>query len=559
MLTMLEELHVRDLALIEDVWLEFGPGMTVLSGETGAGKTALIGALKLLLGERADSMLVRSGASETLVEGRFSIEDGEVVARRRVGADGRSRCTLDDTIATVSGLAEKLGPLVDLHGQHDHQALLAPTTHAGYLDRYAGDPAADSLAGYREARAAFHAATSERDRLQTTLADAERRSDYLRFVAAEIATVQPRAGEDAELELRLPTLRHGERLAASAGEAVGLLRADGGASDAVARAIAALSKCSGLDPKLDMLAGRLEDAQAVLDDLAVEIRRYGEAIDYDPAALDSVESRLALLGALKKKYGPTLDDVLDTAARAEQEIAALDAGEDGLRAAEAAVAGAEGALRRAALALQSARHTAAPRFEDALTAATADLAMDSARFAVSFVELAFELWTSDGPERVEFLFAPAPSESLRPLAKIASGGEVSRVMLALKGVLGEADSTPILVFDEIDSGIGGATAHAVGRRLAELALSHQVLVVTHLAQVASFADRHLVVTRGLREGRATTSVAAVEGEERVLEIARMLSGTDSDASTTHARQLLEAAEAGRSGSRAAPAPAGHVD
>jgi DNA repair protein RecN (Recombination protein N) len=538
---MLEELHVRDLALIEDVWLEFGPGMTVLSGETGAGKTALIGALKLLVGERADSMLVRSGAPETLVEGRFILDGEEIVARRRVSADGRSRCTLGDAMATVSALAEKLGPLVDLHGQHDHQALLSPSTHVAYLDRHAGDALAVPLASYRSALERYRAAVVQRDELNTRLADSDRRIDYLRFVASEITEANPLPGEDAELDARLPSLRHGERLAAAANEAAALLRSDGGASDVVAGAIAALSRVARLDPALDLLTERLADAQAVVDDLGLAVRRYGEGIEYDPVTLDRIESRLSVLGALKKKYGPGLDDVLETAREACDTLATLDAGEEGLRAAEEAVARAEVKLREAAATLDSARRGAAPAFETALGAAVADLAMESARFEVAFTEIPFESWTVDGAQRVEFLFAAAASEPARPLAKIASGGEVSRVMLALKSVLGEADDTPVLVFDEIDAGIGGATAHAVGRRLAELARVHQVLVVTHLAQVASYADRHLVVTRSLREGRAFTAVCVVEDDERVAEIARMLSGTDSVASTAHARQLLDAA------------------
>ncbi len=539
---MLEELHVRDLALIDDVWLEFGPGMTVLTGETGAGKTALVGALKLLVGERADSMLVRSGASEALVEGRFAIEDTEIVARRRVSVDGRSRCTLDDEMTTVSALAARLGPLIDLHGQHDHQALLVPASHVLYLDRHAGPPLPEALGLYREAHDRFGHAVAVHAERARALSESERQADYLRFVVAEITDAGVRADEDAELEARLPGLRHAERLMEAAAQSASALRAEGGASDVVGTATALLAKAAGLDPTLDSLAERLADVHATLDDVAVSIRSYGESLEHDPAALDEIEGRLATLGALKKKYGPALGDVLRTQSDAAEQLEVLAAGEDGLMAAQETVAVAEGELRERASVLERLRRDAAPGFVDALVDASADLAMESARFEVSFTDLPFETWTITGPHRVEFLFAAAPSEPARPLARIASGGEISRVMLALKSVLGSADDVPILVFDEIDAGIGGATAHAVGRRLASLARGRQVIVVTHLAQVAAFADRQLVVVRSTEDGRAATRVSAVEGGERLVELARMLSGTDSDASLAHANQLLESAQ-----------------
>ena len=536
---MLEELHVRDLALIEDAWLEFGPGMTVLTGETGAGKTALLGALKLLMGERGDSGSVRSGAAEALVEGRFVAGGRALLVRRRVGADGRSRCFLDGEMATVGALAEQVGPLVDLHGQHEHQALLTAATHVGYLDRRAGTDAAAALEEYGEARTEFRAAVRERDTLEARRAETLRDTDYLRFVADEIDRADPKAGEDELLEARLPPLQHAERLEGAASEAAALLRGDGGAMDRAAEAAAALSKVSGIDTRLDALAQRAAEVSAVLDDLGGELRSYRDSVEHDPSALEEVLRRLGELSGLARKYGPRLDDVLRRRDEARQALADSEEGAEAAELAEARVTVARSELERAAEVLTAVRVKAAPEFIEALTESVRDLAMEGARFEVSFAELPFEDWTADGAERVEFLYAPAPDQPARPLAKIASGGEISRVMLALKGVLGDADSVETLVFDEVDAGIGGATARTIGARLAHVARTHQVIVVTHLAQVAAFADAHLVVSKSVDERTAATTVVPVTGEERVAEVARMLSGNGSDASSAHAREVLE--------------------
>ncbi|MGV8082463.1 MAG: DNA repair protein RecN [Coriobacteriia bacterium] len=535
---MLEELHVRDLALIKDAWLEFGPGMTVLTGETGAGKTVLLGALKLLLGERSDSSCVRSGEAEAVVEGRFFAGGEEVVVRRRVSAEGRSRCTLDGDLVTVTTLAERVGPLVDLHGQHEHQALLSPATHLEYFDRWAGEPVAFALRDYREAWEAHRAAVRSRDTLRERVVEAERTSGYLRFVAEEIGRVDPAPGEDDALTARLPALQHAEKLAEAAARATELLRGSEGAGDRIGEAAALLARVEGIDPALDALVPRLAEAQAIVDDIGSDIRSYRDGIEHDPRVLDDVLGRLSQLGGLVRKYGPTLDDVLRRREEALASLSALDSGEAGISAANAACEEAEAALRKAADALTAARKRSEQGFVERLGTLVADLAMDGASFEISFAELPFASWTADGPHKVEFLYSPAVGLQSRPLARIASGGEISRVMLAMKGVLGEADSVGTLVFDEIDTGIGGAAATAVGRRLKELAETHQVIVVTHLAQVAAFAERQLVVSKCADGDSAETVVEPVLGEERVREIARMLSGNESEASLAHARELL---------------------
>jgi DNA repair protein RecN (Recombination protein N) len=535
---VLDELHVADLALIEDVRLELKPGFTVLTGETGAGKTVLVGALGLLLGDRADPGMVRAGAEEAVIEGRFTLAGVERVARRRVSAEGRSRCYLDGEMATVAALSEALGAAVDLHGQHDHQALLSSGTHAAHLDRFIGDSARAALAAYGESwRAAAEAAAELRTLLEATR-DRESRLESLRLLVADFDSVAPRPDEDVQIEARLPQLRHGERLAEAASAAFALLRGEGGASDAVASAAGVLRPVLGLDPALDRLAEALDGASLALDDAGAGIRDYGESVDYDAAGLNDAEARAAALTVLKRKYGPSLADALEARDAALASLDALESGEEGLRRAEERVDAAERSLSTSATLLGEMRAASAQGFVEKLGEAARELSMPRAAFDVRIEDLDRSGWTADGHQRIEFLFASDAGEPLRPLARIASGGEVSRVMLALKTVLGSADVVPVLVFDEVDAGIGGATAVAVGRQLAALAGDHQVLVVTHLAQVAAFADHHLVVEKGTSDGRSVTRVHEVAGDARVAEIARMLSGSDSPKGLAHARELL---------------------
>lgn len=547
---MLEEVHVTNFALIDEAWIEFGPGLTVLTGETGAGKTALVGALKLLLGERADSGMVRSGAAEAVVEGRFRVDGAEVVARRRLTADGRSRCTLDGSMATVGELARVLGPQVDLHGQHEHQALLTPGRHVVYLDRYIGEAAAGALERYRGARESYIAAESDLARLTAELADAERRADYLRFVLEEIAAVDPAPAEDEELEKRLPALMHAEKLAEAARTANAAARGEGGAVDTIGSALGTLQRVEGLDDSLDTLGRRLAGVSAELDDIGAEMRTYADGLEHDPGALDDVQSRLAVLSGLKKKYGPSLELVFQARDDATERLAAVVTGDAEIARARERIEATRVALVGAAEELVALRHEETDPFTDALATATDGLNMAGARFEVAFDELEFDSWGPDGPERVEFLFAPAEGEPARPLAKIASGGEISRVMLALKSALGGADDVPVLVFDEVDAGIGGVTGLAVGARLAGLAEDRQVLVVTHLPQVAAYATHHLVVHKDTVEGRTVTTVEPVAGEARVAEIARMLSGSDTDAGLAHAEELLVQTSGAGDGTRA---------
>lgn len=540
---MIDELHVRNVALIRDASIEPAAGLTVLTGETGAGKTALLSSIKLLVGERADAGMVREGAPALEVEGRLFLpgddEDGTVV-RRRVGADGRGRVDVDGHMASVRELARRVGATVDLCGQHEHQRLLSVQTHVDMLDSWAGAPAGDALGAYREALAAAEAAASELERVREMGRATGERLDEAAFVLRRIDEVDPREGELEELEARLPRAEHGEALMEAASGARELLSGDGGACDSLGDAVRALSDAARFDPALGSWAKALESSLIDVEDVASELRDYADGLDFDPEELERLQGRLARLEGLRRAYGPSMADVLRRRDEAREVVeAASDGGELERRAAEE-LRRREAALAEAADALDAVRAEAAPRLARAVSEQMAFLEMGSAELVVSQERLPRAEWTRSGASRVEFLYRPGAGLTARPLRKIASGGEVSRVMLACKVVLGEADDCETLVFDEVDAGVGGATAVALASVLARLAATHQVIVVTHLAQVAVAAERHYLVRKSEGEsGVPETSLVEISGEDRVAEVSRMLSGDTGEASRDLAREMLE--------------------
>ena len=543
---MIDELHVRDVALIHDASIEPAAGLTVLTGETGAGKTALLSSIKLLVGERADAGMVREGASSLEIEGRLFLrgddEDGTVV-RRRVGADGRGRVELDGHMASVRELAERVGSAVDLCGQHEHQRLLSVQTHVDMLDSWAGLPAAEALDAYRDALAAAQEAAAELERVREMGRATGERLEEASFVLRRIDEVDPREGELEELEAQLPRVEHGEALMAAASGARELLSGDDGACDALGEAVRVLGDAARYDEALGAWAKTLESSLIDIEDVASELRDYADEVDFDPEELERVQARLARLEGLMRTYGPRMADVLERRERAREVVAAAsDGGELERRAAEE-LERREAELARAADALDAVRSEAAPRLAEAVSGQMAFLEMGTAELVVSQERLPRAEWTRSGPSRVELLYRPAAGLTARPLRKIASGGEVSRVMLACKVVLGEADECETLVFDEVDAGVGGATAVALASVLARLAQTHQVIVVTHLAQVAVAAQKHYLVRKSGGDV-PETSLVELSGEDRVAEVARMLSGDTGSASRDLAREMLSARAAG---------------
>jgi DNA repair protein RecN (Recombination protein N) len=538
---MLTELRVENLGIVAEISVVLGPGMTAITGETGAGKTLLVDALELLLGGRADPALVREGAAEARVEGRFVLGDDEIVLARVVPADGRSRGYSNGRLATASELGDQGRALADLHGQHAHQSLIQPAEQRALLDRYAGNDAS-------EARAALHEARRELSRLHDELAalggDERARAreiDLLRYQLAEIDAAA--LADDSEEEV----LAAEETLLADADAHRAALedahdRLAGPAEDALGAAVAALS---GRDP-FAALAARAHALQAEAADLAHDVRVAGESIVADPERLAVVRSRRQALRDLCRKYGAHVAEVRSYAVEAGERLAELEGRDERAATIERAIAAQEAACATHADALSAARRRAAKPLAKAVTERLRELALPNAKLTITIDPAPL---TDDGADDVTFLLAPNPGEPPRPLARAASGGELSRAMLALRVVLSEAP--PTLVFDEVDAGIGGEAGVAVGRSLASLGGKHQVLCVTHLAQVAAFADAHIVVAKHDSGGRTVATAAPIDGPARVAELSRMLAGAgDSAAARRHARELLTRATSSRDEVRA---------
>jgi len=544
---VLEELHITDFALIDEVLIEFGSGLNVLTGETGAGKTILLAALGLLLGGRADTTAIRSGAADARVEGRFRADgrDGELILARVVSREGKSKCYANGSLVAVTTLAELTDGLVDLHGQHEHQALLRAAHHVDYLDRFCGSEQMARREQWSRALARLRDVQVGLAELARSVSERERRRDFLLFQIDEIVRAQLVPGEDEEIAGSLEVLRNAERLASAAAGTKELLAADedGSGLEAVRRGLAALGAVERIDPRLDGLRSRLESCGFELEEVAHELRAYSENIEFDPAVLADAQTRMADIGDLKRKYGATIQEVLEFAARASAELERLDSAAGGVGGLEKERVQLECGLGTLATGLSAARKKAAAGFERRILLELAALGMQKARFVVDVCARPAgngDSYGATGPDEVEFLFSSNAGEPPRPLAKIASGGEISRLMLAAKIVLGAADEVKTLVFDEIDAGVGGKTAAAVGAKLAELAASHQVICVTHLPQIASVATRHFSVNKLEAKGRTLTEVAVLDDEQRVAEVARMLSGAKvSETSLRHAREMLE--------------------
>ena len=556
---MLEELRVENLLLIERAELRLGEGLNVLTGETGAGKTVLAHALDLLLGGKARQGIVRPGASEAYVEGVFTLPEElraqladrlphdaeEVVLARRVSAEGRTRAYLGGRSATAADLSEVGGALLSFYGQHEHRKLTLASAQLAILDGFAGP----EQAGRREAFAAAYGRERElRGRLEELQARAgarDRELDLLEWELNEIEAAAPSEQEEAALAEERDRLRHlGALLAAAAGGVEAIAGGEGGegAAQALAGAGRAFEAVRGVDASLDRLADRVAALAVEADDVATELRRYGEAVEGaggPGGRLDEVEERLALLDRLKRKHGGSLAAVLAYAGECRRRRDELVGAEEALQEGEAALAEACAELEARSTEMRRARDAAAAPLAEAVRARLAALAMDGASFEVALS--ARDGYGPAGGDEVEFLIAPNPGVPAGPLRETASGGELSRVMLALMGVAAEAGPAT-LVFDEVDAGIGGQTARAVGEQLRELASGRQVICITHLPQIASLADRHFTIVKDVTAQTARTTVTQLQRADLVGELVRML-GADGDdsAARRHARELLKAA------------------
>jgi DNA repair protein RecN (Recombination protein N) len=542
---VLRELHISGLGVIADLELELGPGLNVLTGETGAGKTMVTVGLLLALGERGSASLVRDRARAARVQARFDAtdqagewaEDGEVILARSIARDGRSTARIGGQLATASALAELGAGLVEHHGQGQTQRLLAPAAQTAFLDRFAGDVHLVALGAYREAHDRLRVSRAELEALREAARGRERELDLLAYQVNEIEAVGPRDGETEELTTEEGRLSHVERLMEQASSAEHALTGESGIADAAASLASVLEAAAELDPTAVEVAQRARGVAAETSELARDVRAYGEALLPDPERLQEIRERIAALKQLQRKYGPSDADVSAFLAEAAERLRTLAGADDRITELETEAATLTEQTRDRAATVTAGRTAASGALEVSVREELEELGMPGAAFEVRLVST--EEPGPAGAERVELWFSPSPGQPVRALAKAASGGELSRVMLACRSVLADLDEVGTLVFDEVDAGIGGQAGLAVGRRLARLASGRQVLVVTHLPQIACFADRHLRVTK---EG-GTASVDLLDGPGRTEELSRMLAGlAGSESAVSHAEELLSEAD-----------------
>jgi len=570
---MLTELRVRDLAVIADVTLPFQPGLNVLTGETGAGKSMVVDALALLLGERASADVVRPGADKTVVEGAFEfiaavhrhllppfaalgveLEEGRLVLKREVLREGKSRAWVNGSPATIGVLAEIGALLVDLHGQHETQSLLRPDAQRDMLDAYA-DADVERVA-VRDAHERLKEIETREAELTTRQEDVRRKADYLRHVLQEIERAKPKLGEDEALDVEAKRLAHAEELGRLARELEETVDAAGGGLTKAQKILASLLR---VDPSLAKWQELLDAISANADELAQSARDYASAIETDPGRLATVEQRRDLLFRLQQKHGPTIADVLAARDTAARELELLDTADLDLRniAGDREQAAAE--FTRATAALSAKRVAGAKKLARAVNKVLPALGMEGGRFEVLLSGAQRTAHGAHGAEDVIFQVKLNEGLEPRPLARVASGGELSRLMLTLKVVLASHDVVPTLVFDEVDQGIGGEVGGRVGEALMDVSREgRQALVITHLPQIAVYADQHLVVAKGTKGGVATSDVAVAKDESRVKEIARMLGDADMATARRHAVELLKTASeksASQSGTQSPPVQA----
>jgi DNA repair protein RecN (Recombination protein N) len=550
---MLTDLTIKNVAIIDTLQITFKTGLTVLTGETGAGKSIIIDAVGLIMGSRASSDLIRSGEEEATVEALFDISaqtdirqllleagfdcDDELLIKRSLSRSGKNKIFINGGMATLALLSDIAPRLINIYGQHDSQTLLKPENHLRLLDAFAG-----LNTERQEFKRLFNRLAALReniDALESEQREAERRLDLLSYQSEEIEKAELKAGEEEQLEERRTLLASAEKLGSTSGEAFErLYGGDGAILGQLRRISGSIFDLATIDHSLQELATSLEGAYLQLEDAAITLRDYASRIEADPATLQQADDRLDLIGRLKKKYAPTVEEILSYKAGIDAELEQLRGRQQNRAELEAERDQLEDELKKSGAELTAARTRAAAKLKKALEQEAHQLAMKGAIIEPALETLSEPRLT--GFERVEFLFSPNPGEAPRPLARIASGGELSRLMLAIKQVLPDSD-VPTLVFDEVDTGIGGATSELVGRKLKNVAVRQQVLCITHLPQVAVFADQQLRVEKVVTDGRTTTRVLELDQLERISEVARMLAGaTVTDSAMKHASEMLEA-------------------
>lgn len=549
---MLTDLSIRNFAIIDNLHIAFHSGLNILTGETGAGKSIIIDAVNLILGGRASTDLIRSGEEEAQVEALFDLsgspdvaaamadsgidQEGELLIKRTISRSGKNRVFLNGSLATTSQLADIAPRLINIYGQHESQSLLRLSSHIELLDSYG--ILTESRRAYKDCYTGHQQISSELRTRDQESREASRRLDLLCFQAEEITSAALLPGEDEELERERALLIHADRLLQGTGSAYGLLYGDDGSLlSRLAEIRRMLADCAAVDPSLSTLDSSLADVALQVEDIALTLRDYSSRIDADPQRLQDIDDRVHTLQTLKKKYAPSIEEILNLKVEIDREIEALRMREEHRGELEKRQAELADEMLRRGSRLSSQRKEAAGRLAAAMTGELQDLAMKNALFITDIQPLA-----EPGPlglDRVEFLFSPNQGEPPRPLARIASGGELSRLMLALKQIHPDSD-VPSLIFDEVDTGIGGSVSALVGEKLRNVARQQQVLCITHLPQVAVYADHHFRVEKQVNNDRTSTSVRILDATARIDEISRMLSGmTITETTRQHAREMLQ--------------------
>lgn len=553
---MLLELHIENLAIIERVDLSFGKGFNVLTGETGAGKSILLDAIGLVLGERADTALIRTGANRTLVSAVFDTvdlpdasailgelgletEEGLLYIMREIQEGGRSIARINGQPVPLSTLKTLGDALVDLHGQHEHQSLLRLQSHLDFLDHWLGEEILKLRAQVREGMQQLHALRRELEEINERERERVQMQDLYQFQYEEISSARLQPDEEESLLQEEQRLTHAEKLVALASSGYESLMGEGGAYDRLAKAVHALEEIARIDSSMEEHVEPLQAALVQAEEAGRAMRDYSESVEYNSERLDEIVSRLELIKRLKRKYGDTVGAILQYQEEIAGKLGIMEHQSERKTEIEEELQLLEGDLQDLADLLSERRHKGARAFSEAVQTELHDLAMERAMFAVQVSPRNLD---GTGADAVEFLLAPNPGEALKPLNKIASGGEMSRVMLALKTVLANAAPVPTLIFDEIDAGLGGRVAHKVGEKLEHLQSHFQVLCVTHLPQIACRATYHYRITKQVDDERTLVQVGPLEYEERVLELARMLAGEETETALQHARELLETAK-----------------
>ena len=556
---MLSLLHIENIALIQSADIRFEPGFNVLTGETGAGKSIVIDSIGAVLGERTSRELIRTGAKSALVtavftqvpplpwleENGFPTGEEELLLQRELQGDGRNVCRIDGKLVTVAQLRELGRQLLNIHGQHDGQQLLDPASHLGYLDQFGG--CQPLLESYQEAYRKWHDIRREMDKLQMDEEERSRRVDTLNYQIQELERAQLKAGEDEELSARRTLLRSAGRLMEAVQSAEFALSGDedrDGACSLIAQAEGEVQGVSSISPELSELSEKLTALRCAADDAADTLRDLSRSFDFSPGELDQVEERLDLLYRLRKKYGPTVEDMLSYLDRCRKELDQIQYADDTLARLEKDLKKAQKEAARRGEVLSQARREAAGALQARVQEELRQLDMPKVRFQTEFTPKGGEAGMDEtGLDEVQFLMSANLGEALKPIQKVASGGELARIMLALKNVLAEGDQIGTLVFDEVDTGVSGRAAQKVAEKMAQVARGKQVLCVTHLPQIAAMADTHFSVQKGEREGRTYTRLERLDRSQRREELARLIGGVSITPSLLEsAEELLRQAE-----------------